>query len=291
MEEVESSPVGSWRIVLAIPAGPLARWVEAVWASEGVGCFEEEQILPRSRTEVLFGLGDRHWLRNGNGSEPDRAFDRSFVSGLQRRPLHVESPTTTAMAGVRLRAEGAARFLRETPSAIAGAVVDLDDVLGTGVERLREQIACTPDLRRRALLLAAAVARHLGTADGPPAAVRFALDALHASRGAIPIRDLVRECGFSHRWLTERFRDEIGLTPKAYARLVRFEAAFETLCRLDRVDWAAFALDAGYYDQAHLVREFRQLAGVTPSEAYRRRAPDQLGLLTDEEAAKLRPPP
>jgi len=291
VDETASTAVGGWRIVLALPEGPLARRVEAVWASEGFDCFEEEEILPRSRTEVLFSLGDRHWLRDRMRPERDRAFERSFVSGLQRRPLHVQSPPTSRMAGVRLKPEGVAAFLRDTPSAIAGAVVELDDVLGPEVDRLREQIASTRDLRRRALLLAAAVARHLEPARALSEAVLFALDVLHASRGGAPVGELVRASGYSHRWLTERFRSEVGLAPKAYARLVRFEAAFDELCRVDRVRWADFALDAGYYDQAHLVREFHDLAGATPTEVFHRRAPDGLGLLTEEEAALLRPAP
>jgi len=291
VEDRAETAVGRWRVVLALPEGPLARRVEAVWASESLGCFEEEEILPRSRTEVLFGLGDRHWLRDRAAPGADRAFDRSFVSGLQRRPLHVESPSDSRMAGVRLKPEGVAAFLRDTPSAIAGAVVELDDVLGADVERLREQIASTPDPGRRVLLLAAAVARHLDPAPVLSDAVRFALDSLHATRGGVPVRELVRASGHSHRWLTERFRAEVGLAPKAYGRLIRFEAAFDRLSRLDHVRWPEFALDAGYYDQAHLARDFRELAGTTPTEVFRRRAPDGLGLLTEEDAERLRRDP
>ncbi|HVS03116.1 MAG TPA: helix-turn-helix domain-containing protein [Thermoanaerobaculia bacterium] len=287
VEQSAATPVGSWRMVLAMPSGPLAERVEAVWSSEGSDCFAEEEILPRSRTEVLFCLGDRHWLRDRQDRRRDRAFDTSFVSGLQRRPLHVVSPPTTAMSGVRLRPAGVAPFLRDLPQVIAGSVVELDGILGPEVETLREQIASTRDLRRRTLLLAAAVARHLDPTPAPCVAVRFVLSMLHASRGAASIRELVRATGFSHRWVTERFRAEIGLAPKAYARLVRFESAFERLCALEGVHWAEFALDCGYYDQAHLVREFRELAGATPGEVFRRRAPDGLGLLDEETAARL----
>jgi AraC-like DNA-binding protein len=104
----------------------------------------------------------------------------------------------------------------------------------------------------------------------------------------MPIRELVRATGYSHRWLTERFRAEVGLAPKAFARVVRFENAFERLGRLDRVRWAEFALDCGYYDQAHLVRDFREMAGATPTEVFRRRAPDGLGLLSEEDAETWR---
>lgn len=291
IEDRHDSSLGRWRVVLALPQGPLAERVEAVWASWGEGVFEAEEILPRSRTEVLFSMGARHWLRGPGSGDRDRAYETSFVSGLQQRPLNVLSPADSAMAGVRLRPAGVAAFLRDTPAAIAGAVVELDAILGPEIERLREQIVTTRDLRRRALLLAAAVARHLEGVPPLSDAVRFALAAFHASAGAARVRDLVRATGYSHRWVTERFRAEVGLAPKAYARVVRFENAFERLGRLDRVHWAEFALDCGYYDQAHLVRDFRELAGATPAEVFRRRAPDGLGLLSEEEAVARRRPP
>jgi methylphosphotriester-DNA--protein-cysteine methyltransferase len=76
----------------------------------------------------------------------------------------------------------------------------------------------------------------------------------------------------------------VGVTPKTYARIARFEGAFAALQGLRAVRWAEFALDRGYSDQAHLVREFKELAGATPTEVFRRRAPDGLGLLVDDEA-------
>jgi AraC-like DNA-binding protein len=285
VEERHDSPLGRWSIVLAVPEGPLQEQVEAVWASAGAGVFTEEEILPRSRTEVLFSLGERHCLRDREDGAGDQWFDRSFVSGLQQGPLRVESPPDSAMAGVRLRPAGVAAFLRDSPAHVAGLVVELEAILGPGVERLRDQILGSGDLRRRVLLLAAAVARHMEGAPGLSPAVRFTLAALHASQGNVPIWELVRATGFSHRWVTERFRSEVGMSPKAYGRLVRFETAFERLASLRAVRWAELALDSGYYDQAHLIREFRQLAGASPVEVFRRRAPDGLGLLADEDAA------
>lgn len=73
------------------------------------------------------------------------------------------------------------------------------------------------------------------------------------------------------------------MTPKTYSRLVRFESAFERLGSFESVHWGEFALDAGYYDQAHLARDFRELAGTTPTEVFRRRAPDGLGLLLEDD--------
>lgn len=283
IESNHDSPHGRWTMVAAVPRGPLAELVEAVWTSRGEGVFTQEEILPRTPTEILFPLGETHWLRDRSDRRQDRSYRLAFVSGLHLGPLSVESPPDAQMAGIRLRPAGAAAFLRDSPAGIAGRVIDLDQVLGAGVERLRQRMAETDDLRLRSRLLAGAVARHLSSARPLAAELRRALAALHATPGAASIRGLVADSGWSHRHFAARFRAEIGVAPKSYTRIVRFEAAFAALQTLDRVRWTAFALDCGYADQAHLVHDFRALAGATPTEVYRRRAPDGLGLLSEQE--------
>ncbi|MCM2269153.1 MAG: helix-turn-helix domain-containing protein [Thermoanaerobaculia bacterium] len=283
VEERHASALGRWTLVLALPVGPLGELVEAVWASRGEGVFTQEEILPRTPTEVLFALGDEHWLRDRADPSRDRLYTRAFVSGLQRKPLAVESPADAEMAGIRLRPAGAAAFLRDSPAAIAGAVIDLDALLGAGVESLRDRLATLRDLRQRVLALAAAVERHLAGARPLAAPLRFAVDEIARRRGNVPVRALVAAAGWSHRHFATRFRAEVGVTPKAFARIARFEAAFARLQTLRRVPWADFALACGYADQAHLVRDFRELAGATPTEVFRRRAPDGLGLLDESE--------
>ncbi|MFN7942128.1 MAG: helix-turn-helix domain-containing protein [Thermoanaerobaculia bacterium] len=283
VEQRHASPLGRWTMVLACPPAPLDRWVEAVWTSRGEGVFTQESILPRTPTEVLFALGETHWLRDPSDPARDRAYTRAFVSGLHMTPLAVESPPDSEMAGIRLRPAGAAAFLRDSPSAIAGAVIDLDALLGSGVESLRDELAAVRDLRQRVLRLAAAVERHLGAAGELPAAIRRALAELRRSGGTVAIAALVADSGWSHRHFASRFRYAIGLGPKAFARIARFETAFSRLQSLSRVRWAEFALDCGYFDQAHLIRDFGELAGTTPTEILRRRAPDGIGLLDEEE--------
>jgi AraC-like DNA-binding protein len=282
-EQSAITPVGRWTIALATPRGPLGPLVESVWASRGEGLFTQEDILPRSPTEVLFALGETHWLRDRANPVRDRSFTRAFVSGLQLSPLAVESPPDAEMAGIRLRPAGAAAFLRDSPATIAGSVVDLDALMGTGVESLRDQLGSQRCLRTRALLLAAAVERHMSEAPALAHPLLGTLRRLVSSRGNVSVRELVVDAGWSHRHFVQRFRSGIGLGPKSFARIVRFESAFARLQQVERVDWAGFALDCGYYDQAHLIREFRELAGATPAQVLRRRAPDGLGLLDEAE--------
>ena len=101
-----------------------------------------------------------------------------------------------------------------------------------------------------------------------PAEVGWAWRQLLRTGGAVRVSDLAAGTGWSGRHLTSRFRAEIGLTPKAAARVVRFDRARKLLVTSVNTDYrlADLAADCGYFDQAHLAREFRALAGCPPSQ-------------------------
>jgi hypothetical protein len=101
------SELGRWRYVAARAVGPLAESVELFWSLESVAAYQQERILPRSTTEVMFNLGsDEHRLIDADGPGRDRVYATSWVAGLQQRPLSVESPSSTRIAGIRLRSGG-----------------------------------------------------------------------------------------------------------------------------------------------------------------------------------------
>jgi AraC-like DNA-binding protein len=106
----------------------------------------------------------------------------------------------------------------------------------------------------------------------------FAWRRLRETGGQLPIADLVGELGCSNRHLVTRFREQIGLPPKTIGRLMRFRAAVSRLELDDGRRFAEIAQSCGYYDQAHLNREFRQLAGTSPGEFVARMLPDRMGV-------------
>lgn len=106
----------------------------------------------------------------------------------------------------------------------------------------------------------------MANARQPSAAVLGAWSALVASGGRASVGELARDLGWSRRHLTERFTREVGVAPKTYARVVRFDRARELIATAGGRSLARVALDAGYYDQAHLNRDFRELAGAPPTQ-------------------------
>lgn len=148
---------------------------------------------------------------------------------------------------------------------LAATVIDLATVLGPAAGELVERLRTAVTWTDRFVQLDAALARVARDRGRPDPELGWAWQRLATSHGAVGINGLATEVGWSRRHLGERFRREYGLTPKQAARVMRFELAHRLLRRDDRPALADLAARCGYYDQAHLTREWRELAGCPPT--------------------------
>ncbi len=196
------------------------------------------------------------------GWDVDGARLRSFASGLYARPALVAHDGAAHSLQVDLTPLGARRLLGVPLHELADRAVPLDALLGRDADRLVDALATAPGWKRRFALLDAALARRAADAPPPRPDVAYAWRRLAETHGTTPVAALTRELRCSRRHLASRFREEVGLTPKAFARVVRFRRAADLL--RDGRDLAATAAACGYADQAHLHRDFKALAGITP---------------------------
>jgi AraC-like DNA-binding protein len=160
---------------------------------------------------------------------------------------------------------GAYRPLGQPTAELGGRPLDLVEVLGGDGRRLAEQLRDTPSWRQRLALLDRFLLERLDRGPRPSPEVGWAWRRLVATGGAVPIGQLAREVGWSHRHLLARFRRQVGLRPKTAARLIRFDGVWRRLDQDRPLDWGRVAAEVGYADQAHLAREFRQFTGTTPT--------------------------
>lgn len=195
-----------------------------------------------------------------------------LVGGLHSSPALISHDG--AQSGIQLAVNPlAARALLGLP---AGELASIDvhgtDVFGGQAAQLHERLRELPDWRARFAFLENFVLGRLRAADeraGISAEVRYAWNQLLRSGGNVPVAQLAAQTGWSDRHLRSRFRAETGLGPKEAARVIRFDRARRELGRRDRtgepVDLAGLAASAGYFDQAHMDRDFRLLAGCPPT--------------------------
>ncbi|TPM25927.1 AraC family transcriptional regulator [Mesorhizobium sp. B2-3-4] len=188
----------------------------------------------------------------------------SFAAGLFAGPVMIESFGGACCVQVNFTPLGARRFFRLPMSELTDSMVVLDDVLGAQGAALRERLGNTPDWTTRFDLAEAFVATRLASAAQTPPEIAWAYGHIIGSGGRTRISSIAERLGWSRKHLAGSFSNAIGIGPKTLSRIVRFNRALR-LSRQQTVDWADVAADCGYADQAHLVREFRDLAGETPT--------------------------
>jgi AraC-like DNA-binding protein len=215
---------------------------------------------PFAGVVMIFGFGAPLAMSGPGGSRRLA----SFAGGLH--DTYVDTTTAGIAEGlqVNLTPLGARRLLGVPLRELTNRVVSLEEVLGGWATATVERLAEAPGRAARIALLDEALSGRIDQAPAPDRRVGWAWRRLVATRGTVSVASIAADLGWSHRHLVSRFHDQIGLAPKVAARVLRFEHATGRLrSGMSPADTAAVC---GYYDQAHMNRDFRTMAGATPRE-------------------------
>ncbi len=231
------------------PPPALAPFVECFWTTgrAGAGSAATDRVLPDGCIDILFEEG------------------RATVVGAMTRALLLPPGPRAAVVAVRFRPGGAAPLLGLPAHALTDRDAPLDDIWRDG----RDLAARVADASSPAAAIAAitcALSSRAATASALDPRVGAAVSVLARERGAVSIARLCARLGLSRQHLARLFEAHVGHGPKLFARVVRLRAAVDAARAAPRrPDWAAIAFEAGYADQAHMITDFRALAGVTPA--------------------------
>jgi AraC-like DNA-binding protein len=236
------------------PPAPLGKFVDVFWSQDGYAPESaEERCLPDGSVELVVVL-----------EENLRGMPGALLCGPHSRYFVIDTSVPTTFVGVHFRPGGAFPFLGLPVGELQNQTVDLEDLWGSFAVGLRENLLRAPSVGHRFQVLEEAL---LGQLRGPLVrhpAVRLALTKFKVPEGR-SVGRIATELGVSDRWLCQLFQDEVGLTPKLYCRIKRFQDALSRVNCQVSLDWAALAVECGYYDQAHLIHDFREFCGLTPS--------------------------
>lgn len=200
-------------------------------------------------------------------------YHHGFVAGLHDSYALIETSGVQQGLEVRFTPIGAHLVFGLPMHTLANRTVALDDIIGPLARQVTEQLHEAPDWESRFAILDSVITTQLAQAELPKAsaAVTWAWNQLRETNGHLAIGTLADELGCSRKHLIAQFHEQIGLSPKLVARILRFNHAVRLLDRDNEMSWVQIAHDCGYYDQAHLIRDFHQFAGSTPGEFLRRR--------------------
>jgi AraC-like DNA-binding protein len=212
----------------------------------------------------------------------------AFVMGAHGAHTVVEGECAPSYLEVRLAPLGAYTLLGLPIDELGGQPVDLVDVVGAAGRRLVEQLRAVPTWPQRFDLVDELLLGRVQHGTRPAPEVRQAWQRLITTGGAAPIGRIADEVGWSHKHLISTFRRQVGLRPKTVARLVRLDRVWRRLDERRPVRWEQIATDTGYADQAHLVRDFREFTGMSPTE-FQSRMPGGREVNSVQDRAAARP--
>jgi AraC-like DNA-binding protein len=235
------------------PPPPLADFVDMFWLMDGPAPTHlHERLMPMPTVELIIDL------RPTSGSVVP------LLCGPQSESFVIDTAALSAIMGVHFKPGGAFPFFRVPAGELQDTRLSLDALWGSRAAELRERLleASTAPARFEILerfLLAEAI-RPLSHHP----AVTFALGSFQ-NVPQLSVSSVVERAGWSQRRFIEVFRDEVGLTPKLFSRVVRFQEVVRKVHRQRQVDWAVVAVDCGYYDQAHFINDFQVFSGFSPT--------------------------
>lgn len=249
------------------PSLPLRPFVECFWTLQGGSSDNDgstagppERILPDGCVELILNFGER-FVQHVDGKKLSQP--RNFVVGQMTGPILISPSGAVELFGIRFQPGGTRPFFCEPAHQLTDTVVDLGSVSNTFERELLNVCASRQTLGGKIAAADACLCERLGKTEVDLQLIKLATSIIDRG-GLVSVDHLASSAGVSSRQLERRFLQEVGLGPKLLARIVRFQQVFRAVDQANPA-WATVAVECGYYDQAHLIRDFNQFAQQTPA--------------------------
>ncbi len=250
-----------------VPRLPLCDFVALLWHCEGgVQPHAKERVLPDGSMELVINLREDN-LRVYHRNNPVRyeTLGHSVLAGAHSEFMVIDTASQASLMGVHFKAGGAFPFFRLPADELRDIHVSLNGLWGASAAELRERLleVRTSHARFRVLeqFLLAQAARPLKRHP----VIGFALKEFEMRTPARSVAEVADQTGLSQRHFIQLFSQEVGLTPKVYCRIRRFQEAVRFVGTGRQFEWSDVALACGYFDQAHFIHDFRAFSGINPS--------------------------
>jgi len=274
-----------------VPAPPLDAFVASIWYCESEPRpFALERVLPSGAAQLIVNLKEDRTRTYHPELGAMTECCGTVLTGASTRYSVIDTAEQECVAGVCFRPGGTGAFFAMPANHLLDADIPLELVWDhQRASRLREQVLAAGSPAARLGALEKAMAEALRSCVFDPA-VAFALDAFTGRPQAAGIPEVADEIGLSPRRFVERFKTVVGVPPKRYCRILRFQRALQCAERGRPMDWTRIAVDCGYFDQAHFIHDFRSFSGITPTgyDAGRTQFRNHVHFLQSAAAAEVR---
>jgi len=250
------------------PGPPLDQFVDCFWYWESAPRpHAKERLLPNGEPGIVFNLRDLPFrIYDAQNLSRYSSYGSAVFSGAGTEGFVIDTDSEECVFGIQFRPGGAFPFSKVPASEFANRSLPLDDLWRQNTAQMRDRLLSAATVAQKFSVAEACLMQQLVRPLELHPAVRFGLNKFCRAPHLISVSSLIEETGLSQRHFIDTFRQQVGLTPKAFSRVRRFQRALRSVHGTKEVDWVSVALGCGYYDQAHFIHDFKVFSGFTPSQ-------------------------
>jgi len=266
-----------------IPSIPLRQYVNNFFYYEGFNIEHNvDRFLPDGNTEIVIDLsGEPQYIYDNDTLKEIQACHNVWVSGIRTQPISIPSGKKSRMLVIAFKKGMAYPFYPLPLNEITDYVVDADLIFGDEIINLRETILAA-QTRQKMFLATEQFLFHMGRnrlgSDIKAQCVEFSISSILATPSPRCLSDLYSNIGYSHKHFIHLFKKQVGITPKSFQRIMRFQKTIRDIESQNIINWSKLAFESGYFDQAHFINDFKTLSGFSPGE-YIQKKNDQLNYI------------
>ncbi len=227
---------------------------------------EIDRLIPDGTANLIIELGDvPQYIFDNKNLTRKSTYKGAWVSGMQTEFISISS-ANNGMLVVQFHPSGAFPILHLPINELQNQVVDADIVLGNSIYELREQLMEEHHIDKKIQLVENWLLQRLKDQSTPESVIQYAVALTIQYPSELSISEIKNKIGYSHRHFIQLFKKHVGLSPKQYQRIVRFNKVLESINNGENISWPQLSLSCGYYDQAHFIKEFKEFSGLNPKE-------------------------
>jgi AraC-like DNA-binding protein len=250
-----------------IPRPPLSNFVDLLWLYEGYSQpHDKERLLPNGSMELVVNLkDDQARVYDRRDTSRFQATRGALLVGVQSEFFVIDTAQQTSVIGAHFKPGGAFPFFNLPSGEFHNQHLSLDLLWGTSAVELRDRLLEAPTPENKFQILEESLLAHASKPLSRHPAVNFALNEFGDLRRAPSISEVTGQIGLSSRRFIDVFNDQVGLTPKLFCRIQRFQNVLHRIGMAREVNWTDVALACGYFDQAHFIHDFKAFSGLSPT--------------------------
>ncbi len=250
------------------PCNDLKKLIKCYWTLESLkdDSPEKQTIVPDGCMEMIFHYGDlyRQYTENGNSIIQPKC----FVIGQLTRPLEIEPTGETGIFSVRFQPNGFLPFTTMPIKDMENTAVSLEKLFDNDGLEIEQKILTATSTFERVRLIEEFLLNRLTDAEIIDGIVKSTVETILTANGQLSVDELAKHTNINRRHLERKFSSAIGLSPKQLSKTIRLQATLKMLLNKKFTSLTALAYDNAYYDQAHFIKDFKELTGFTPKEFY-----------------------